>query len=150
MYRASMQYAPETNHNGLTIVQSSPGKGLGLFATMDISKGTVVAQMRSPARMKKAEWELHIGRNRCLPHDAAIYLERSPLVFYDQSWQGEHDNVPLWYRLNHSSSPNTTMQIVDRSAPAREQRIAWVTIRDVRRGEELTFVYSDVPAGWMR
>ena len=132
----------------LTTVKESPGKGLGLFAARDIAKGKAIAQMREPGRMKKVEWEVYLQAHPCLPHDAAIQVERSPLVFYDQSWLGQHYNVPRWYRLNHSARPNTHMIILDRSKPAREQEVAWVTMRDIRAGEELAFEYTDVPDEW--
>ena len=132
----------------LTTVRVSPGKGLGLFATGDIPKHQMVAQMRQPGRMKRNEWEIYMTTNPCLPHDAAIYIERSPLIFYDQSWSGKSDNIPLWYRLNHSASPNTAMAILDRTKPARQQEIAWLTLRNINKGEELTFEYTDVPDCW--
>jgi len=111
--RSGATLSPET----LTFVMTSPGKGLGLFATEDLPRGQVVAHMREPARMTREEWLAHRQQHVCLPHDAAIYVERSPLLFYDRTWLGDHD-VPLWYRLNHSAKPNCSMTIIDRTKPA--------------------------------
>lgn len=53
-------------------------------------EGVVAAIDTEPGRMKKLEWEVYLQAHPCLPHDAAIHIERSPLVFYDQSWLGQH------------------------------------------------------------
>ena len=131
----------------MTIVQSAEDKGMGLFARVNVSKGTVIARMRDPARMRRSEVDAYQSRHQGLPDDFVIYAPRSPLVFYDASWTGE-GRIPRWYRLNHSSHPNTAPMVLDKSVPAREQEMAWITTKHVRAGEELTFEYEDPPDCW--
>ena len=131
----------------MTIVQPAGDKGMGLFARVDIARGTVVARMRECERMKRSEVEEYQRRFPKLPDDFIIFVPRSSLVFYDQSWTGE-GRPPRWYRLNHSSRPNTAMFVLDTSLPPRDQEVAWITTRHVRASEELTFEYTDVPNDW--
>ena len=111
----------------ITLVLQSPGKGKGLFARIGLTKGTVVAKMRAPGRMLRSEIQEYFRLNPHLPEDSVVYVERSPLVFYDRSWDGTR-RVPYWYRLNHSRNPNCKPRIVDNSKPPREQEIEWVLI----------------------
>ena len=131
----------------ITVIQPAGEKGKGLFARMNIAKGTVVARMREPARMKRSEVEEYQERHPLLPDDFVIFVPRSSLVFYDASWTGE-GRIPRWYRLNHSSKPNTVPLILDTSVAPRDQEMAWVTTKHVRAGEELTFEYEDAPDFW--
>ena len=132
-------------------VQPSPfggDGGQGLFATEAIAAGTVVAEMVDQARMRKAAFEIYrmaLG----MPHDACIHAERSPLVFYDQSWQ-EKNHVPLWYRQNHAREDlaNVKMMIENPGAGPHQQRLVWKAVRVIARGEELRFTYADVPSSW--
>lgn len=146
-YKTAMPKWERSKLVRMTIVQPAGNKGMGLFARVDIAKGTVVARMREPARMRRSEVAAYQRRYPKLPDDFIIYMPRSPLVFYDGSWTGE-GRIPRWYRLNHSARPNTAMFVLDTSLPPRNQEIAWVTTRHVRAFEELTFEYTDVPADW--
>ena len=130
----------------LTVVQASQIAGQGLFAAANIPAGTVVAAMQRSARMTRAEWQAHFAVAG-LPHDAAVYVARSPLVFYDAAWT-DPSSPPKWYRLNHSSTPNVVPAILDPSRPPREQVLVWRTIRPVVQGEELVFKYVDTPEEW--
>ena len=130
----------------LTVVQASQIAGQGLFAASTIPAGTVVAAMRRSARMTRGEWTTHFVASG-LPHDAAVYVARSPLVFYDAAWT-DPSSPPKWYRLNHSSTPNAVPAILDRSRPPREQVLVWRTVRPVAQGEELVFKYVDTPEEW--
>jgi SET domain-containing protein len=131
----------------MTIIQPAGDKGMGLFARLDIAKGTVVARMRECARMKRSDVAAYQRRYPKLPDDFVIFMPRSPLVFYDASWTGE-GRIPRWYRQNHSSKPNTAPVVLDTSVPPRDQEVAWITTKHVRAGEELTFEYADVPVDW--
>lgn len=134
----------------LTEVRDStiPGAGKGLFALHSIPAHTVVAQLLVPARMKRSDWEkFHVAVG--LPHDAAIYMPRSPLVFHDAAWvPGPGIQPPYWYRLNHSRVPTLELGLFDPYKPPQEQRIVWRTIHRVEAGQELTFKYGEVPAEW--
>jgi SET domain-containing protein len=132
----------------ITVVLPSPGKGKGLFARVDIPKDTIVARMRDCARMKRTEVDEYMAEHPNLPFDFVIYRARSSLVFYDTSWDGT-GRVPLWYRLNHSSRPNCAPTILNPDASPREQEMGWVSTKNIRSGDELTFCYEDVPDEWV-
>ena len=104
--------------------------------------------MIDPARMRRAAWDIY-STALGLPHDACVQVARSPLVFYDQSWQ-TMDKVPLWYRQNHAKEgvANVNMSILNPGADPQRQLLVWRTNRAVTRGEELRFTYTDVPWEW--
>jgi|GEM_PF-5849919 len=132
----------------MTVVRASPGKGKGLYAKIDIAKDTLVAKMRDGARMRRSDVDGYLDSHPKLPSDFVIYKPRSPLVFYDKSWDGT-GSVPFWYRMNHSFSPNCAPMLLNPNASPREQEIGWVTAKSVRAGDELTFRYHDVPDEWI-
>jgi SET domain-containing protein len=131
----------------MTIILPAGDKGMGLFARVDIPKGVVVSRMREPARMKRSEVAAYQRRYHRLPDDFIIYVPRSSLVFYDRYWTGEN-RPPRWYKMNHSAKPNTAPVVLDASLPPREQEVAWITTKNVKAGDELTFEYTDVPDDW--
>lgn len=101
----------------------SPIHGTGAFARRDIPAGTRVLEYRGE-RISKAE-----SRRRCAANNVYIF-----------ALDEEHDldgNVP-WNAarfLNHSCAPNC-------EAVHEDGRI-WITaLRDIARGEELTFNYG--------
>jgi hypothetical protein len=138
-------------------VRDAPGRGKGLFAIKDLQVGTEAARMTDSARMRRGAWEIY-HKALGLPHDAAIFVARSPLVFYDQGWQTSYEQgsfqsmnfIPDWYRLNHAREgvANVKMHILNPDADPQKQLLVWRTIRAVRRGEELRFTYTDVPWDW--
>lgn len=130
----------------ITVVLPSPGRGKGLFARLPLPEGVVIARMRECGRMRRSEVDAYLARHPDLPHDCIIYVARSSLVFYDQSWPG--GRIPRWYRLNHSGKPTASPRIANPSATARDQVIEWVTTRPVRALEELTFHYQDPDPDW--
>ena len=122
--------------------------GVGLFAAEAIPAGTVVAEMGDPARMRRAAWDVY-HEALDLPHDAAIHVARSPLVFYDQAWS-DPSSIPMWYRQNHAREgvANVRMRLANPGASPHNQRLVWRTTRAVAQGEELRFTYTDVPTEW--
>ena len=104
--------------------------------------------MRKPTRMLRSEVEAFLNRHPSLPHDAVVYVERSSLVFYDESWDGTR-RTPRWYYLNHSANANCKPKIKDTSKPPRDQEIEWVTTRHVAAWEELFFTYEDADPNWV-
>ena len=133
----------------LTEVRESliQGSGRGLFASREVGAGTVVAGMEVSARMKRAAWDAY-RTAAGLPHDAAIYVARSPLVFYDAGWVDAED-PPKWYMANHSTeAANMRMGLLDPSMAPRRQTLVWRTTRPVSRGEELLFAYGEVGSEW--
>ena len=131
----------------ITVVLPAGPKGKGLFARVDIARGTVIARMRQPARMKRSEIKRYLRRHPRLPHDFCIYAARSTLIFYDASWSGEN-RTPVWYRLNHSSHPNTAPTVLDTTLKPRDQEVVWVTTKSVRQGQELCFEYENPDPDW--
>ena len=117
----ALHLAPEPIDQTLTEVRAStiPGAGRGLFATRNIPAGMVVAGMEKSARMKRSIWRDYYAG---LPHDAAIYVARSPLVFYDAAWSDPF-SPPKWSKLNHSETPNLFMGLLDPSKPPRSQAL---------------------------
>lgn len=130
-----------------TVIRLSPGKGRGLFASQTIPKGSVVVEMDRPARLHSRDMDEFYRTHPWLPHDAVIHAPRSPLLFYDASWARD-GGIPRWYRLNHSSRPNTAPRILNPSDPPRQQRIGWVSTETVPGGRELTFRYENTPPEW--
>ena len=100
----------------IRVVLPSPRKGKGLFARVDIPKDMLVAKMRDCGTMRRSEVDEYLEAHTNLPHDFVIHKPRSPLCFYDKSWDGT-GRVPLWYRLNHSSNPNCAPMILNPDAP---------------------------------
>ena len=127
-----------------TIVLPSPGKGEGLFAAADLPKGSVLARMQTPMRMKRSEVDEYFAMHTHLPRDCIVYTPRSSLVFFDASFARD---IP-WYKINHSRSPNCAPRILNPSAPPRSQQVGWVTTRDVSNGEEICFCYDRASAEW--
>eukprot|EP00966_Prymnesium_polylepis_P216938 5021122-Prymnesium_polylepis.1 len=72
----------------ITVIQPAGDKGMGLFARVDIAKGTIIARMHEPGRMRRSEVAAYQRRYPKLPDDFCIYAPRSPLIFYDISWTG--------------------------------------------------------------
>ena len=133
-----------------TVVKESPIDNIGLFARTDLTKGTIVARMREPARMHSSDVVAYIDSTLYLPYDSVIYAPRSPLVFYDKSWEGTYGDeiIPWWYRLNHSKTPNTEPKLINPGAKPQKQEMAWFTNKPVSAGSELTFCYESAPEDW--
>ena len=123
-------------------VRDAPGRGKGLFAIKDLQVGTEAARMTDSARMRRGAWEIY-HKALGLPHDAAIFVARSPLVFYDQGWQTSYEQgsfqsmnfIPDWYRLNHAST---------RDAPASSRKS-----RAGARGEASSAASTEDGMGFM-
>jgi hypothetical protein len=124
-------------------------KGIGLYAKVPIPRGTLVSRMRMHGRMRRSAMAAHFAARPFLPHDSIVHNPRSPYVLYDQSWQGlvNNEDIPWWYRMNHSNTPNCVPRLQNPSETILG--MGWYTKRDVAINEELTFLYEDAPADWV-
>jgi len=115
MKKESFEYEIE-NH---LFADKSPVAGTGLFTSKDIKEGEVAFVMKGPKikyHPKNKEEAMAIQNCVGIGKDLYIYPS-SPYVF-----------------INHHCEPNL---IADENNPA-----AYVAIRDIKAGEELTFDYS--------
>jgi SET domain-containing protein len=100
-------------------IKESPIHGRGVFATARIPKGTVVEKIRGkPHRYSKIPATLLLRRGMEVSKDVYVVPPEGSLGWF----------------LNHSDRPNCTYEI-----STREIR----TMRNVRRGEELTIDYHE-------
>ena len=124
------------------------GVGRGLFATRKIAKGNLVARMHSP---RDATATLARRYHEGLPGgDAAIAVGKALVTssgFKGLTARGDYTRAPRWYRMNHSDSPNTRLQ---RDAIPDGLTMAWYAIRDIERGEALTWHYGKRDPAWPR
>ena len=79
-------------------------EGDALYAMVHIQTGGVVVSSATVTAFSEARWAKH-REKRSLPEDAAIKVYgASPSMLTD--WLAGRTK-PIWYYLNHSSSPNT-------------------------------------------
>ena len=112
------------------------GKGhFGNFATLPLPENTVVYQFKG-VEVKHSKFLAHLKKfglpeNRF--HDACFH--RLKKTIYDKSGMTNQEELPLWYRTNHSNRPNLKVRF-------RNGFVQFVTLRDVQVGEELTIQYD--------
>jgi cyclopropane fatty-acyl-phospholipid synthase-like methyltransferase len=104
-----------SNKKMLDIRDTGNGCGMGIFAKRDISKGSLVFTWRG--RKKAGHYPLTVGQ-RWLQVDKEMWI--SP-------WKS---NPGYW--INHSCTPNTGIK----------NRVDIVAMRDIKKGEQITFDYS--------
>ena len=61
-------------------------------------------------------------------------------IYYDPTFTSE-ESKPMWYRLNHSFYPNVELI-------KTQSMVGWRTLRDIHKGDELTFHYGDPDPRW--
>jgi hypothetical protein len=122
---------------------------MGLFANEWIRKNTLVAFMKQPTILDKFDFEA--SRNvHHWPHDSAVEIDKSEKkVMMDMSWKDW--NIPVWYRINHSSQPNTEMLLIhyDLGDGKKNQTIGWFATKVIRPGDEITFEYVHPDENWV-
>jgi SET domain-containing protein len=97
------------------------GKGKAVFAARDIRRGEYVCEFTGPSYTREEYLSLHDpGNNHYLQVDDDLFMGPS----------GNADDL-----INHSCNPNGGLVCAD-------GRIRFRAIRDIARGEELTFDYS--------
>ena len=123
----------------------SEGVGRGLFATRDIAKGDLVARMPAPrdapASLARMYREGRPGGDAAIAVGDALVTSSG---FAGLTAGGDYARAPRWYRMNHSDRPNTR--------PRRDpvHGVAWYALRDVGRGEALTWHYGRRDPAWPR
>ncbi len=91
--------------------------GRGLFASVDILKGSVVFIMKG-----KIVFHLPKSKKEALSHPDMVGLTRTLYI----------DPIPPYKYINHSCNPNVGIK----------GRVTFVAMRNIKKGEELTFDYS--------
>lgn len=128
--------------SAMTRVAPSAVAGLGLFANVRIERMASIATIPAQRVLSKAEapsaWAAWRARHR-LPHDACIRLHDGRIA-YGAQWRSSSE-VPDWYRMNHSTTPNVIMRL-------SAEGVVWRARRDIEPGEELTYHYGEPDARW--
>lgn len=108
---------------------ASPIEGVGVFAIRDMPKGTPISNWYGGEmiayEVTEEEFELIDPDVKRLITDRTAFIEGMPLSFVSPNC-----NQILESFMNHSETPNTD---------------GFETVRDVKRGEELTKSYRDFP-----
>lgn len=121
------------------------GSGRGLFATHDIAKGDLVARMHAPrdasASLARMYREGRPGGDAAIAVGDLLVTSRG---FAGLTVTGDYTRAPRWYRMNHSDRPNTR--------PRRDSThgVVWYALRDIGRGEALTWHYGRRDPSWPR
>eukprot|EP00966_Prymnesium_polylepis_P066974 1554707-Prymnesium_polylepis.1 len=115
----------------------SDSVGFGLFNRTAIPSGTIVCAQAKPLRLSSKAWSLR-QLSLKLPDDAGI-LARGR-VYADDAF-ADPARPPLWYLLNHSSSPNL-------HAKLSRGRVVWVALRPIPPHTLLTFHYGEPDPAW--
>ena len=124
------------------VVKNSGIAGKGLFANQDVTHNrlkkdrTVVVQFDG-AKMSQKKWDKY-WKEKKLPSDSAIGFY--DYVLYDPKFVSMR-SPPKWYRLNHSFSPNLEVS-------KKGEIVRWTTLKDIKKGDELTFHYGDPDPDW--
>lgn len=107
-------------------IDSSPGKGRGVFAAKNIAKGEVLE--RAPIVI--------------IPENELLDLKRTILGNYYFKW-GSDGAIALGTGslMNHSYEPNCVFQ-----TRIEDKRIDFTALIDIREGEELTVNYNGDPS----
>ena len=115
-----------------SVRKSQPGLGRGLFAAAPFRKGDFVVE--------------YSGRR--IPTPYADILKTRYLFEIDREWTIDgslRSNVARY--MNHSCLPNCECELRDLPAPHSSRqaggKVLIFALRDIRKGEELTFDYGD-------
>ena len=125
-----------------TIVKRSR-HGMGLYANSAIAHHrlirdrTIVVKFKGK-RMTMKKWETYYIE-KGIPHDSSFIFFN--YVLYDPKFTKKH--IPKWYRINHSYNPNVRIQ-------KKGTDVEWITLRDIKKGEELRFHYGRPDPKWSK
>lgn len=135
--------------------------GYGVFATCSIPKGTIVMQMEDCVCVKSenvcgsAVEDLVNTVHIFDEDDMIIYDEQRGTAYFDDKLTTES----MWYYLNHADTQkrmgykfaNVTVRRVrvsEKKAKSLASAVHFVTIADVKAGEELCFNYGTSNRDW--
>lgn len=117
----------------------------GLFVSSAVPKGSLVARMDRP-RPPDAALVRRIARGAA-GHDAAVQRADGTWVtsagFGPVGRDGAFARAPRWYRMNHSDRPTA-------KPVAEGDGIAWYALRDLQRGEPVSWDYGQRDPRWPR
>ena len=115
------------------------GQGYGLFAKAPLGKSVVVTSVRARdagpglrALQGKPGGDAAISVGTCLLTSSG---------FGSPDADGRYSRAPKWYRMNHSYRPNVKLTF-------SEGQLTWKTLRDVPKGEALTWHYGIADPEW--
>lgn len=106
-----------------------PHAGQGLFTTRARKAGESIVRMESPHDVESVEGVDAQGR----PFDSVVHVYNSKRIIADLAFCG--DEVPLWYRMNHSNRPNTCMKLEGAG-------VVWKALRKIEPDSELCYQYE--------
>ncbi len=119
-------------------LRRSPIHGNGVFALIDIPKGTELIEYRG-RRMTHAQIDRLYANAADNGHTFLFTLNDRYVI--DANFDG---NIARW--INHSCRPNCQAVIEESDdGDPRKDRVLIETLRKLRRGEELTYDYSIDP-----
>lgn len=128
-----------------TVVRPS-ATGLGLYATRTIESKSVIARMPH-ARVVDDPRTLAAYYASVPGSDRAIGLPDKRVVTssgFGDFAKGRYAQAPKWYRMNHGECANTKL------VEAGDLVLEWRAVRDIARGEELTWHYGKPDPAWKR
>jgi len=124
----------QSGNGKLYEVRGSEIHGRGLYAAKDISKDTWIIQYIGEKISKK---ESDRRANELLARTASNGGARVYIFILNKRWDIDGDVPDNDARLmNHSCGPNVEAQIWDK------KEIWFIALRDIKKGEELTFNYG--------
>lgn len=115
------------------VVKPSPLGGIGVFATHDIPKGTILFQGR--------KHKLRRFTTQSLPAEFLKYC----VYISDQECLGPErfDRMEIGWFINHSNQPNIARKIEDKGhLPTYEVKSEFYVIRDLKAGDEILIDYN--------
>ena len=116
-------------------LRRSPIHGNGVFALVDIPKGTELIEYRG-RRMTHAQIDRAYADTTDTGHTFLFTLNDRYVI--DANFDG---NIARW--INHSCKPNCQAWVVEHaSGDPRKDRVVIESLRDIRAGEELTYDYG--------
>ena len=128
--------------------------GRGLFAARDIAKGETVSCFGRGAYIVSSRWQAYCRERgleptwagfeatRCLPAPTKAMAQ---VILYDMTWEREKPRAK-WSFINHSKdSPNCYVMVPSRKGCD----VTWYSLRDIAKGEELTFDYGGDTDGFV-
>ncbi len=112
-----------------TVIRRAGKKGRGVFAGQKIQSGTVI-EICPVLVISRKEWK---------------YLKNTRLANYVFHWKSGSSGLALGYGslYNHSENPNCEVFWYD-----GEDTLSYVTVRTIKKGEEICFNYGYKPKGY--
>ena len=126
----------ENLENTYCIIGKSKVQGVGIIAIRDIPKGTNPLPITTPEKLiNLTEKDLKTLPKEVVSRVKELFIRNNEI--YSVSSLGLNGLGIIGY-MNHSKDPNTALNIHAYTSGY----IPWVTIRDIKKGEELFWDYT--------